>query len=114
MSGTPTIIPNVTRSRASWRTSFIATARRRRSEAASLLTAIPVHPCGDDEHVFEAGVGRLDLRADTVLFEHAAQLIAGVRRAAIGEHAQAHAELRDAVHPGQGAQQLRRLAAVRA
>src|SRR5689334_17581627 len=105
-------MPNVTRSRDSWRTSFIATARRRRNEAASLTLAMLVLARGHDEHVFEARMRALDARVDAMLAQLGAELLRGFAFAAIGQHAQPHAELRHAVHPRKLAQQARRGAAV--
>src|SRR6187399_728045 len=110
MSGTPTIIPNVTRSRESWRTSLKATARRRRSAEENLpgfSAAKFFGPRRHHEHVFEARVGVRYLRIDAVLFQQCAQLDLGVLHLAVGEHAQPDAELRHAVHPRQLANESR-------
>src|SRR5881394_1016992 len=112
MSGTSTIMPNVTRSRESCRTSLVATANNRRNEARSLLVAMLLRLRGDDEYVFETRVGALGACVDAALLEQCAQLRIGIRDVAVGEHAQPGAELRHAMHPGQGADQARRLAAV--
>src|SRR6187402_998464 len=114
MSGTPTIMPNVTRSRESWRTSLMATARRRRIAPVNLLAATLFSPRRHDEHVFEAGIGELDLRVDGVLLQQCAQLDFGILHVAISEHAQPYTELGYPVHPRKFAYQARRLAAVRA
>src|SRR4051812_10058901 len=112
MSGTPTIMPKVTRSRESWRTSLVATAFTRRIAALNLLAAKFFGPRGNHEHVFEAGVGELDPGVDGVLLQQRAQLGFGILHAAIGEHAQADTELRDTVHPGQLADEARRFTAI--
>src|SRR5262245_52930114 len=101
-------MPNVTRSRESCRTSFCETARSRRSAAAarrgqgwagaSVATSFPARR--DDEHVFQARVRALDGGLDAMPAEQRAQLVAGLAHAAIGEHPQPDAELRDAVDPG--------------
>src|SRR5688572_21314633 len=125
MSGTPTIIPKVTRSRDSWRTSLTATARRRRSAAVNrrgrsgilsgtgiaILARELVFSGRHDEHVFQAGLRVRKGGRDAVLPEQRAQRATGIGLAAVREHAQAHAELRHAVHPGQFANEPRCLAA---
>src|SRR5678816_2611332 len=93
MSGTPTIMPNVTRSRESWRTSLMATARRRRIAPVNLLAATFFSPCRHDEHIFEAGVRELDPRIDGVLLQQRAQLDLGILHVAVREHAQPYTEL---------------------
>src|SRR5690349_19132416 len=70
MSGTPTIMPKVTRSRDSCRISLRATARRRRNEARKELVATGFRPCGHHEHVLEAGVRALDGRCDARLRQY--------------------------------------------
>src|SRR6187402_2220604 len=110
MSGTPTIMPKVTRSRESWRTSFSATALRRRIAEANLpglLAAKFFRPRRDNEHVFEARAGMRDLRVDVVLLQQRAQLGFGILHVAIRQHAQSDTELRDAVDPGQFADEAR-------
>src|SRR5688500_11913907 len=99
ISGTPTIMPKVTRSRDSWRTSLVATALSRHTAALNLLAAKLFGPRRHDEHVFQAGVGELDARVDPMLLQQRAQLGLGVFYLAIGEHAQPDAELRHAMHP---------------
>src|SRR6478752_1649250 len=113
MSGTPTIMPNVTRSRESWRTSLVATALSRRNAIVNLLAATLFAPRRHDEHVFEAGIGELDPRVDGVLLQQGAQLDLGILHVAVREHAQPYTELGYAVHPRKLAYQARRLAAVR-
>src|SRR6187549_181877 len=113
MSGTPTIMPNVTRSRESWRTSLMATARRRRIAPVNLLAATLFSPRRHDEHVFEAGIRELDLRVDGVLLQQCAQLDLGILHIAIREHAQPNAELCYSVHPWKFAYEAGRLAPVR-
>src|SRR5688572_1017266 len=112
MSGTPTIIPKVTRSRDNWRISLTATARRRRNDARSLATIALLAARGHDEHVFEAGMRGFDARTDAVIRQQCTQRVAGSALATIREYAQADAELRDAVNPRQFADQARSLAAV--
>src|SRR5690349_17734272 len=114
MRGTPTIMPKVTRSRESWRTSLVATARSRRIAEVNLPAAKFFGPRRDDEHVFETRVGVSHLRVDVVLLEQRAQLDFGVFHIAAGEHAQPDAELRHAMDPGQLANESRRFAAIRA
>src|SRR6187549_3999821 len=114
MSGTPTIMPKVTRSRESWRTSLVATAFSRRNAPVNLLAAKFFGPRRDDEHVFQAGVYELDARVDPMLLQQRAQLGLGVCHAAIGEHAQPDAELGHAMHPRKLADEARRFAAIRA
>src|SRR5882672_3568330 len=99
MSGTPTIMPKVTRSRESWRTSLVATAFSRRIAPLNLLAAKFFRPRRHHEYVFEAGVGQFNLGVDRVSFQERAQLVFGVLHVAVREHAQPDAELGDAVHP---------------
>src|SRR6187455_1617241 len=116
MRGTPTIMPNVTRSRESWRTSLVATALSRRIADANLpfgSAAKFFRPRRHDEHVFEAGGGMRDLRIDVVLLQQRAQLNFCVLHVAIREHAQPDPELRHAVNPGQFPDEARRFAAIR-
>src|SRR5689334_18171990 len=95
MSGTPTIMPNVTRSRESWRTSFVATALRRRTAAWNLSALAPKFfgPRCHDEYVFETRVRVRNLRIDVVLLQQRAQLHFGILHIAIREHTQPDAEL---------------------
>src|SRR5688572_1475477 len=101
MSGTPTIMPKVTRSRPSWRTSLTATARRRRNEVVNLSVATLQSLRRDHEYVLEAGLRARDGRLDAMLVQQGTQLCFGVALAAFGEHAQSQPELRDAAYPGQ-------------
>src|SRR6188768_376027 len=110
MSGTPTIMPKVTRSRESWRTSLVATALRRRSAAVSLLVATLFAPGRHDEHVLEAGIRVFDFRVDAMLLQQRSQLGLGVFHAAVREHAQPYSELSYSVDPRKLANQPRRLA----
>src|SRR6185295_5151538 len=112
ISGTPTIMPKVTRSRDSWRTSFSATARRRRSELERFSSAMILAPRRDDEHVLETAMAAGDGGVNAMGFEQPAQLRLRVAGAAIHQHAQSQAELGDAMHPGQLTEQPRRIAAV--
>src|SRR5687767_10364672 len=114
ISGTPTIMPKVTRSRESWRTSLVATALSRRTAALILSAAKFFGPRRDDEHVFQAGVGELDARVDPMLLQQRAQLRLGVFHVSIGEHAQPDTELGHAMHPRKLADEARRFAAIRA
>src|SRR5690348_11841816 len=100
ISGTPTIMPKVTRSRDSCRTSLSATARMRRSAAVKRSGAM-VAPRGHDEHVLEAGMRAGELRVDAVLLQQCAQALLRLRIAARHQHAEPQAELRGALHPGQ-------------
>src|SRR5436189_5732775 len=113
MSGTPTIMPNVTRSRESWRTSLVATALSRRNAIVNLLAATLFAPRCHDEHIFEAGIGEFDPRVDGVLLQQRAQLDLGILHVAIRENAQTYTELCYPVHPRKFAYQARPLAAGR-
>src|SRR4051812_19828128 len=99
MSGTPTIMPKVTRSRESWRTSLVATAFSRRSAPRNLLAATFFAPRRHDEYVLEAGIREFDPARDAVLLQQRAQLRRGILHVAIREHAQPYAKLGDAVYP---------------
>src|SRR5262245_37818022 len=111
MSGTPTIMPKVTRSRESWRTSLVATALSRRTAELSLLAGKVFAPRRDHEHVLEAGARELDLCLDRMLLQERTQLRVRVFHVAVRENAQPDAELGDAVDPGKLADESRRLAA---
>src|SRR6478735_5495869 len=111
ISGTPTIMPKVTRSRDSCRTSLSATARMRRRAAVNFSAAMIV-PGRNYEHILEAGMRARELPLDSLLLQQRAQSLLGLRIAARHQHSQAQAELRDTLHPGQFADQARRIRAV--
>src|SRR5688572_7148916 len=105
-------MPKVTRSRDSWRTSFTATARRRRKAAEALLAMSTILARGHDEYVLQAGPRALDARLDGVLRKQRAQIPVRIAMVPIHQHPQPDAQLSDSMHPGQRAQQPRRIAAV--
>src|SRR5262245_52033705 len=101
MSGTPTIIPKVTRSRESWRTSLVATALTRRNAPVNLLARKVLAPRRHDEDVLETGMGEFDFGVDRMLFQERAQLRVRVLHVPVRENPQPDTKLGDAVHPRQ-------------
>ena len=92
MSGMPTIIPKLSRSRESCRSSLSVTARIRPNIASRLHSRrrlrIAPEPRRGDEHVLEARVHDRDLRIDAGRFETPTHARRSIRRLWIEQRVQ--------------------------